>query len=360
MSQGEWRSLMEPKDGLRQTKVEPEGRGSLAESVDCQPTAESKELGATVELLHQWAEADSEAGVGDRGSSSNEADGDWRWSEGEQRACQTTAGEEAGAGGRVGLSGQHSGTKALPGLNLGTEALLGLHSGTGAHSRLNSGTESLSGLDRETGALFGLDVGSCTNPCRPLALSGPNSGTGSLSGLDIETESLLGQDSGPEAFPGPDAGTTALSRLVVGTGTFSGLNVETGVTKGSDEGGRRGSRSEYKSISSLSEFHSFRSISSSPSASGAVGRAPLRDLAVHRFFPHGGRCSRLSHLGLAVTLSSVALCCDGLAVATGLGSLLSGQDTLQTQDNRLPSAQSSGVWEVDRAVVIGHDPEQQV
>ncbi len=77
---------------------------------------------------------------------------------------------------------------------------------------LNSGTESLSEQDVETGALSGLDRGTGT-------LSGLNSGKGALSGLDIETRAL------------------------------SGLDLVTGVTKGSDEGGRRGGRLAYKSIS---------------------------------------------------------------------------------------------------------------
>ncbi len=47
------------QDGRRQTKAEPEGRGSPAELVDCRATAERRELGAMVEPTDQWAEADS-------------------------------------------------------------------------------------------------------------------------------------------------------------------------------------------------------------------------------------------------------------------------------------------------------------
>ncbi len=38
----------------------------------------------------------------------------------------------------------------------------------------------------------------------------------------------------------------------------------------------------------------------------------------------------------------------------------SGQDALQTLDDCFPPSQSSGVWEVDRAMVISPDPEQGV
>ncbi len=42
------------------------------------------------------------------------------------------------------------------------------------------------------------------------------------------------------------------------------------------------------------------------------------------------------------------------------GGLCSGSriDNLQTPDDRFPPAQSSGVWEVDKAVVVCPDPEQ--
>ncbi len=67
------------------------------------------------------------------------------WAEDEQRGCQTTAVEEAGACG----VGGHSWASGLS----------GLPSEIRAHSWLDSGTESLSLLDWETGAHSGLDVG---------------------------------------------------------------------------------------------------------------------------------------------------------------------------------------------------------
>ncbi len=76
------------------------------------PMAERMELEAIVESLGQRAVRDSEAGGGDKGSSSMTPMETGRpavipphrwWAEGEQRGCQMTAVEEPGAGGWVGI-----------------------------------------------------------------------------------------------------------------------------------------------------------------------------------------------------------------------------------------------------------------
>ncbi len=63
-------------DWRRQTKAEPEGRGSPAEPVDCRAMAERRELGAMVEPLGRRAEAEA-GGVG-KGFSSPADDRDWQ------------------------------------------------------------------------------------------------------------------------------------------------------------------------------------------------------------------------------------------------------------------------------------------
>ncbi len=103
------------QDGRHQTKAEPEGRGSLAELVDCRATVERRELGPMVEPTGQRAEAESgprrlEAESRETPTTATLEDGSpaklaphrW-WAEGEQRGCQTTTVEEAGAGGRAGI-----------------------------------------------------------------------------------------------------------------------------------------------------------------------------------------------------------------------------------------------------------------
>ncbi len=109
------------QDGRRQTKAEPEGRGSPAEPVNRWATAERRELGAMVELAGQRTEAESgprrleaesretpTTATLEGGSPAELAPHRW-WAEGEQRGCQLTAVEEAGAGGggRSGWEGGH-------------------------------------------------------------------------------------------------------------------------------------------------------------------------------------------------------------------------------------------------------------
>ncbi len=92
------------------TKAEPKGRGSPVELVDRWVTVEARELGAEVEPLGLRAELELE--VRDTRTTVTLEDGSpmelapygW-WAEGEQRGCQTTAVEEAGAGGWVGIHG---------------------------------------------------------------------------------------------------------------------------------------------------------------------------------------------------------------------------------------------------------------
>ncbi len=103
------------QDGRRQTKAEPEGRGSPAEPVDRWATAERRELGAMVEPAGQRAEAESgprrlepesretsTTATLEDGSPAKLAPHRW-WAEGEQRGYQTTAVEEAEVGGMVGI-----------------------------------------------------------------------------------------------------------------------------------------------------------------------------------------------------------------------------------------------------------------
>ncbi len=74
------------------------------------------------------------------------------WAEGEQRGCQTTAVEEAGAGGRA---GGHLWDSGLPGLNSGTGADTGgLSRGASSGGRFRgAGTWALRGLNSGSGAL---------------------------------------------------------------------------------------------------------------------------------------------------------------------------------------------------------------
>ncbi len=82
--------------------------------MDCRATVERRELGPMVEPTGQRAEAESgprrlEAESRETPTTVTLEDGSpaelaphrW-WAEGEQRGCQTTAVEEAGAGGRAG------------------------------------------------------------------------------------------------------------------------------------------------------------------------------------------------------------------------------------------------------------------
>ncbi len=101
--------------GRRSTKAEPEGWGSPVELVDRWVTVEVRELGAEVEPLGLRTEAESgprrlEAEVRETPTPATLEDGSpvglaphWWRAEGEQRGCQTTAVEEAGAGGRAGI-----------------------------------------------------------------------------------------------------------------------------------------------------------------------------------------------------------------------------------------------------------------
>ncbi len=83
--------------------------------MDYRATVERRELGAIVEPTGQWSEAESgprrlEAESRETPTTATLEDGSpaelaphrW-WAEGEQRGCQTTAVEEAGVGGRVGI-----------------------------------------------------------------------------------------------------------------------------------------------------------------------------------------------------------------------------------------------------------------
>ncbi len=193
-----------------------------------------------------------------------------------------------------GTAGLHSGTESLSEQDVETGALSGLDGGTGSLSGLNSGTRALSGLDEETGALSELDreTGALSGLNSGMgALSGLNSGTGALSGMDRETGVLSGLNSGTRALSGLDEETGALSGLDAGTGAFSGLDGGTGATESSDEGGRSGGRSAYKTIRSPSTFHSPRSINNLPSA-----MVQWAELTGHNSLPRGGCSSQLLHL----------------------------------------------------------------
>ncbi len=101
--------------GSTPTKAEPKVRGSPVELIDRRVTVEARELGAEVEPLGLRAETESgprrlEAEVRDNPAPATLEDcsfaglAPYRWgAEGERRGCQTTAAEEAGAGGRAGI-----------------------------------------------------------------------------------------------------------------------------------------------------------------------------------------------------------------------------------------------------------------
>ncbi len=98
----------------------------------------------------------------------------------------------------------------------------------------------------------------------------------------------------------------------------------TGVTEGSDEGGRRGGRSAYKSKRSPSAFHSPRSINSSPSAMvqwaellSALSLSMALSLVAGMVAGSRTWSDVTRSSGFAAILSSVAPRCDGSLVAAG-------------------------------------------